>query len=182
MTRLFLPPSVSRELRERTQSFNAAVRASVRDYDATDPILREYNQRLADYDPRLLMVRASDRIVPGLPMKAGYYHIIRDNSETGAPDTVMIVEGEHGEFVVPTSRVFEKLAAGDLHDDRNLRRFLEHQQAEHDRVEREKQADRAERREHLGELVDAYTRTSVPGTGVGPWRQNQKGHEHGGRP
>ena len=51
MTNLYLPPGVTRELRERTESFNAAVRASVRDYDPTDPILREFNRSCSASTP-----------------------------------------------------------------------------------------------------------------------------------
>jgi hypothetical protein len=177
---LFLPPSVSRELRERTQSFNAAVRASVYDFDPHDSVLADFNPVLQQIDPRLLMVRARERIVPGLPMKPGYYHIICDNSDRGAPDTVMIVEGEHGEFTPPTSRVFEKLAAGDMHDRRNVERFERIQREERERNEREQRANREERREHLSELVNAYTRASVAGPGAGLWTQNQAGRRDAG--
>ena len=83
----FSPPNVARELRDRTLSFNAAVRDSVRDYDPVGPRPRASSIRsLAHIDPRLLMARARDQIVPGLPMKPGYYHVICDNSERGAPD------------------------------------------------------------------------------------------------
>jgi len=176
---LWTPPSVSRELRERTASFNAAVRESVHDFDPSDPVLREFNQVLAQIDPRLLMVRAKDRIVPGLPMRPGYYHIICDNSDRGAPDTVMIVEGEDGEFTPPTSRVYEKLAEGDLHDQRNVERFARIQREERERNEREQQANREERREHLFDYVKTNTRASVPGAGQ-PWTQNQAGRRDAG--
>ena len=113
------------------------------------------------------MVRAKEQIVPGLPMKPGYYHVICDNSDRGAPDTVMIVEGERRRIHVrPPSRVFEKLAAGDMHDQRNVERFRAHPgggaRGQRPRAGRE---PRASASEHLSELVKAYTQTSVPGTG-----------------
>ena len=70
--------------------------------------------------------------------------------------------------------MFEKLDAGDMHDPRNVERFWRHQQAEHDAVERDKRQQREERHDHLKGLVKAYTQTSVPGPGAGPWRQNQQ--------
>ena len=175
MAQIFLPPSVSRELRDRTKSFNAAVRESVRDYDGTDSVLADFNPVLAAIDPRLLMVRAKEQIVPGLPMKAGYYHIICDNSDRGAPDTVMIVEGGDGEFTVPTSRVIEKLAAGDMHDQRNVDRFWRVQEAERQANEREQRENREERRQHLFDYVKTNTTASYAGPGQGGWTQNQAG-------
>ena len=102
MAQIFLPPSVSRELRDRTQSFNAAVRESVRDYDPHDSVLRRVQPGAGDDRPAAADgPREASRSCPGLPMKPGYYHIICDNSDRGAPDTVMIVEGAHGEFTEP---------------------------------------------------------------------------------
>ena len=125
------------------------------------------------------MVRATDAVQAGLPMKAGYYHIIRDNSEAGAPDTVMIIEGEHGQYVEPTSRVFDKLAAGDMHDRRNVDRFHAHDRAEREQVKRDQRLEREQRHEHLTELVQglhagprARHRAAVdaePGRPARPW-------------
>lgn len=169
----FLPPQVSRALAQRSRSFRADVLASVVLEDS-DGLLVEINRQLRARDPRLLLVRAREAVVLGVPMKPGYYHLLRDNSDFGAPMSVTVIEGEHGEFVEPTSRVHQILDAGDLHERRNRERYALLERAEHDRVEREKQRDRAERREHLRDLVDAYTRTTVSMTDVQPWTQNMQ--------
>jgi hypothetical protein len=178
MSSLYVPKTVARDLAQRTLSFREDVARSIV-LDDSDPILREYTAALQRIDPRIIMVRASDQVAPGVPMRPGYYHLLQD-SGMSVPLTITVIEGEHGEFAYPTSRVFEKLAAGDMREDRNLERWVRTEQARHDAVEREKLTDRDERGEHRRDLVNAYTRTSVPGTGVGPWRQNQAGHNHGG--
>src|SRR4051812_6379684 len=178
MPGLFVPPTVARELAQRTRSFREDVLRSI-DLDDHDPLLADYTRRLQQIDPRIIMVRAREQVVPGVPMRPGYYHLLQDCGMS-VPLSVTVIEGEHGEFAYPTSRVFEKLAAGDMREDRNLERWFRTEQARFDAVEREKRADRDERTEHRRDLVNAYTRTSVPGTGVGPWRQNQAGHNHGG--
>lgn len=145
-----------------------------------DSILLEYNERLQAIDPRLLMVRAKETgVVPGVPMRPGFYHLLRDNSDRGAPMTVMVIEDD-GRYTEPTSRVFEKLAAGDMTQRRNLDRFKTHERQEHEANEAEQKAVREERREHLKELVNAYTRTSISTTDAVPWRQNNAGHRRGG--
>jgi hypothetical protein len=173
MTKLFVPPIVAHELRQRTRSFREDVLRSV--YLGDDDLyLREYNQALRRIDQRLLLVLALEHVVPGVPMKPGYYHLMVDNG-LSVPLTVTVIEGEHGEFAVPTSRIFEKLQAGDMRERRNLERFAAVERERHAAVEREKARDREERRDHRRDLVNAYTRTSVAGPGAGPWAQNQAG-------
>jgi hypothetical protein len=113
-------------------------------------------------------------------MKPGYYHLMVDNG-LSVPLTVTVIEGEHGEFAVPTSRIFEKLQAGDMRERRNLERFAAVERERHAAVEREKARDREERRDHRRDLVNAYTRTSVAGPGAGPWTQNQAGRRDAGQ-
>lgn len=178
MSSLYLPPSVSRELRERTRSFNQDVLDSI-ELDAGDPILIEYTLRLQEIHPRLLMVRAKDRVVPGVPMKPGYYHVLVRSE--GAPWSVSPVEGAAGEFAAPTSRVLEKIAAGDLRERRNLERFDRHAKAEMADNDADQARAKQERKQHLNDLIKTYTQTSVSVTDATPWRQNQAGHQHGGR-
>jgi hypothetical protein len=121
-----------------------------------------------------LQVKAREEVERGVPMKAGYYHLLIDNGP-GVPLTVTVIEGEHGEFCEPTSRIFEKLMAGDMTERRNLERFARTEADRHAGVEREKHTDRAERREHIRDLVKAYTQTSVSMNRETPWRQNQAG-------
>jgi hypothetical protein len=161
-------PKISPELAERTKSFNEDL---IRSIDpAESPVLHEYRRRLQAIHPRLTMVRARERIVPGVPMKPGYYHVLV-YSET-APWSVAVVEGELGQFVEPTSRVIEKVIAGDMTEQRNLERFARAQNDEHAANAREQQRVNEERRGHVKDLVNAYSRTSVSMNDDTPWTQN----------
>ena len=110
--------------------------------------------------------------MPGLPMTAGYYHIICDNPprRAGHRDDH---RGRDGEFADPTTRVIEKLAAGDMHDERNVDRFWAVQEAERQANEREQRENREERRQHLFDYVKTNTTASYAGPGQGGWTQNQ---------
>lgn len=169
---MWLPPSIDRELRERTRSFNEDILRSIV-VDDRDPLLREFTRRLQEFSPRLLMVRAREAVVPGVPMKPGYYHVLVRTDD--APWNIAVVEGEGGEFIEPTSRVFEKLVEGNMQHAGVRKRYKRLQREEHDREEHRKANDREERREHLHDLVNAYTRTSVSLNPETPWRQNQAG-------
>lgn len=173
MSRLILPRSVERELQARRDAFRHDVLASIQ-LENREPLLLEYCARLQAFDRRLMLVKAREEVVRGVPMKPGYYHLLVDNGP-GIPLTVTVIEGADGEFCEPTSRVFEKLMAGDMTEQRNLDRFARTEAERHASVEREKQADRAERREHIGDLIKAYTQTSVSMNRDTPWRQNQAG-------
>jgi len=178
MTGLWVPPSVAPWLRDRTRSFREDVYRSI---DLGPDALRdEFTERLQRIDPRIIMVRALPNIVPGVPMRPGYYHLLQDGG-LSLPLTITCIEGEHGEFVYPTSRVFERLHAGDMRERRNLERFARIEAEKQAAAEREQQRDREERIEHRRDLVNAYTRTSVSLNDETPWRQNQAGHRHGGK-
>jgi hypothetical protein len=120
-----------------------------------------------------MLVRALDAVVPGVPMRPGYYHLMVDNGEY-APLTVTVIEGASGEFAEPTSRIFEKLFAGDMREQRNLNRWKQAERAEFEANARELERDNEERREHLRDLVNAYTRTSISTTTARPWTQNNQ--------
>jgi hypothetical protein len=176
MTNYWLPPKVSRELREKSRSLREDMLRSAiveEKQQRAIPILREFNDKLRRIDPRLQMILAHERVTPGLPMRGGYYHVIRDNP--GAPPTIMIVEGENGEFVEPTSRVFERLAAGDLHEPRTMRHWKRIEREAADAARRERAREREERQEHLRDFVNANWRTSVSMNGSRPWTQNMQG-------
>lgn len=174
MSGLFLPRSVAIQRASRLQQWREDVYRSL-DLEDTDPLLVEYCIRLQRFDRRLMLVRARDTVVPGLPMKPGYYHLLTDNGPA-VPLTITIIEGANGEWCEPTSRIFEKLMAGDMREQRNLERFERIRREEFDANEREKARDREERRDHLRELVDAYTRTSISMNTARPWTQNNQPH------
>ena len=173
MPSLILPRRLADEYHAKRQSFRQDVFDSIV-LDNNDPLMLEYCRRLQAFDPRLMLVRARDTVVAGVPMRPGYYHLLVDNGPS-VPLTVSVVEGKNGEFCEPTSRIFEKLVSGDMRERRNLERFARVERERHDQVERDKARDREERREHLRELVKAYTETSISTTDTVPWRQNQAG-------
>jgi len=177
MTGLWVPPTVSHWLAERTRSFREDVYRSI---DMSPDSLRdEFTAQLQRIDQRIIMVRANDRVVPGVPMRPGYYHLLQDGG-LSVPLTITCIEGDRGEFVYPTSRVFERLHGGDMRERRNLERFAAVEREKQAAIEREQARDREERIEHRKDLVNAYTRTSISTTDATPWRQNQAGHDHGG--
>jgi hypothetical protein len=167
---LYLPKSAARELLDRQANFAADV---VRSLSVTndDSLMLEFNVKLQNFDPRLMLVRAADTVAAGVPMKPGYYHLLINNGP-GIPLSVTVIEGDDGEFCEPTSRVFEKLMAGDMRERRNLERFERIRRGDYDRNAAELERERDERREHLRDLVNAYTRTSVSMNADRPWTQN----------
>jgi hypothetical protein len=173
MNTLLLPRRYERELQDRRDSFRHDVLRSL-DLDDQDTLMVEYTRKLRAFDRRLMLVRARDEVVPGVPMRPGYYHLMVDNGPD-VPLTVTVIEGANGEFCEPTSRIFEKLMAGDMNSRRNRERFAKLEAEGFNANEREKVRDRIERRDHLRELVKAYTETSVSMTNARPWAQNTQG-------
>jgi len=171
MAQLFLPPRVARELAQRTLSYRADVMASI-DLEGSRHLL-ELAMAVQRVNRHLLLVRARDQVVLGVPMKPGYYHLLEDKgSESSAPISITVIEGPNGEFVEPTSRVLEKIAAGNAKERRNWERWEEIKRGEKAANDREQANNNEERRDHLRELVNAYTRTSV--SMHGDWTQNSQ--------
>jgi hypothetical protein len=142
-------------------------------------ILDEFNHELRRIDGQLEMVRApADCGLTG--MKPHYYHVVRWNE--GAPPTFFVIEGEHGEFVEPTSRVFEKLREGDLWDPQVMRRIKQrHANAEAAEAKMRVRENQA-RQEEISERVAAVTRTQVSMNRDTPWTQNAAGAKRRDRP
>jgi hypothetical protein len=173
---MWLPPKVSQELVEGRREFRAElearlVRAHLRKVES---ILNEFNYELRRIDPKLELVRidgAAD--TQGLPVRPGYYHVVRWND--GAPPSVMIVEGERGEFVEPTSRLFERLAQSDLWDPGNMRLLRQRERLAEEAAEKRKVREREERQQEILERWQAGTRTFVSMDRSAPWSQNHAG-------
>jgi hypothetical protein len=134
-------------------------------------ILDEFNYELKRIDPKLEMVRAGEN-THGTPLKAGHYHVVRWNE--GAPPSVMVVEGENGEFVEPTSRVFEKLAQGDLWDPNNMRLLKQRERLAEEAAEKQKVREREERQQEILERYQAANRAFVSMNRQVPWTQTAK--------
>jgi hypothetical protein len=159
---LLLPPSV---IAERRLAHASAIDAGT----TPDPLAEQFTRTLRRIDPRLMMVRAQERVPPGCPLRPGFYHLLRRNDD--APISVFPIH-EHEQFVVPDSRVFDRLAAGDLHDPRTLRDWNHAQQASKQTVKRDQARANNDRREHLHEVVNAATRAQVSMDRSVPWTQS----------
>lgn len=163
---LYLPPAVAAE---RRREFAAEIDKRC---DHGDPVAQEWTRKLQQIDGRLMMVRAHQLIPVGTPLIPGFYHVLKVNDD--APMSVFAVN-ENGRFCEPDSRVFERLAAGDLRDPRTLRRWAQAERRERAANEREIELEHEERRDELRERVDAATRTQVSLTAAQRWTQNVAG-------
>ena len=166
MTHFYIPASYYAEERRR---FEADLHARV---ILDDPRALEWTARLQAIDGRLLMVKAKDDILPGTPLRAGFYHVLRHN-ET-APTSVFPVHAD-GAYIEPNSRVIDRLFAGDL-SKRDV--YAQVTQADHRRdrqVEHDKELHTEQRKHHLRENVNALTRTSVSMNRDRRWTQNASG-------
>lgn len=171
MPELFLPQSFVNGLAEEyRRGFEADVLASV---TVEDPVCDDFTRRLQRVDPDLFMVRARAHVRPGTPLWPGHYHVLKRN--LGAPMSVFHVHDGHDGFVVPTERVFEMLAAGDLRDPRTLRQWAEDQRRAEQAVERDRVLETEDRRTELRERVNAAVRTQVSLDRSIPWTQNASG-------
>lgn len=172
---MWLPPTVSRELLAEREQFRAdleaqAVRARMLEVKG---LLDQYNYELKRIDPLLEMVRAPATVSAASTLRPGFYHVIRWNE--GAPPSTIVIEGENGEFVEPTSRVFDMVARNDLWDPRNRRLKEQRERLAEQAAERQKIRDNQARREELVERVAAASRTQVSMNRDVAWTQNAAG-------
>lgn len=178
---MWLPPTVSDEHLAGRREFEAELRDRMvrQAMLKVKGILDEFNYELKRIDPRLEMVRAAEN-THGTPLRPGFYHIVRWNE--GAPPSVMTIEGDNGEFVEPTSRVFEKLAREDLWDPENMRLLRQRQRLADEAAEKLKIREREQRQEEMLERWVAGTRTFVSMNRDSPWSQNAAGRRGARRP
>ncbi len=168
MSRLFLPPRVSRELVEQRQVRDADIVLRSR----TDGVCEEFTREFRKMDPYLSMIFIGDDagVQGAVPNR---YHISRRSPD--APATLISITGPNGEFVEPGSAIFAKLAEGDLWSARS-RRERERAVEEAERARDRKRARETEaRREELKERLDAAFRTQVSLNRDTPWAQNMAG-------
>lgn len=167
MSTLYLPPGVTQELREERERHSVEIADCVL-------IDREWTQRLKDIDDNLYMVRSRHYVKTGLPLvPGGCWHVIRDNSDKGAPETIIPLF-ENGQMMEPGSWVFDLLRRNDL----QRPGAIKERKAQEQKIERAKNRKAAEEREQRQqEILERYkagTRASVSMTDV-PWSQNSRG-------
>lgn len=168
MTRLWTPPSVTRELKDNTNKARAEMMQMV----YLKGVMDDFNRELRDIDPYLELALASEKILAGNPLKPGFWHIIRHNP--GAPPSVMTIEGPNGEYVEPTSEVFRMLKEdNDMWNPASMHRKRKREEELDRAKERRKERERKERKDEMLERYAAATRTQV--SMVPGWSQNVKG-------
>ncbi len=161
----WVPPRVSRELEQERIAAYARV-AVLTDYMDT---MRDFNVDLARIDPNLSIVKAKESAEPGSGIRAGYWHVLRMNP--GAPPSWFVVEGPDGEYIEPTSQIFDRLAGWmDLQSPAVERRRREREEAIVKARERHEAEERRRWDEEVTERYNALNRTQVSMTDV-PWSQ-----------
>lgn len=177
MADLLLPPKVRREIQKRKWAEQrAAFRATLnRLLDFDDPVCREWTPVLRNLDPLLRLGRAHGQAYePGMNVKPGYYHMVRDN-ETAAP-TVEPVTGPDGEsFAYPDSRLLEELRAVDLQNPRVYAALIARRELREQQREQEHARDMDEINSESVERWLAATRTQVLMSPDVAWAQNSAG-------
>jgi hypothetical protein len=78
-----------------------------------------FTKELRQIDPYLRMIRAKDNASPSGPLKAGYYHVIRE--APSMPVYVTPCEWANGDYREPGAWVFEHIQMEDLWNDRAMK-------------------------------------------------------------
>lgn len=172
MGTLYLPAGVSPEMMDERQRREAQAQTVF----LRDERCREFDPLLFRVDPYLSMVFCNDPApieVAHCGARPGRYNIVRQ--VPGAPLSFIPIVGPSGEYVEPTSRVFELLRQmdwwnEDVKRDRNARE---------DRLEDARRKTQDAERERLNtEVYERYvagTRTQVSMNPDVPWAQNAAG-------
>lgn len=164
---LWVPPRVSRELSDVTEQHKAEVMASA----IRDASIEYFNRELKRVDEHLELIKAKDDATAA-GLKPGYWHILRHNP--GAPPSLLPLVGDDGEFVEPSSRVFDLLREGDLQNDQVIRAMRERDERAAKQRARDKQRDAEDRIGHMVEHAKAVTRAHVSMTDARPWTNAAK--------
>lgn len=167
---LWVPPSAEPllETRRQVDAERMALVAHMRDLL---PITRQMNEELQRIDPLLELVFVGERAIDDDPaIIPGRWHLVRHCPN--APDDWKPITGAGGEYTEPTSRIFEKLAEGNMWNASHLRRQRQRDARDAAARERAKEAAREARREEMRDRVLAATRTQVSLTDARPWTQN----------
>lgn len=143
-------------------------------FDFEGEVCQHWNLELRKLDPHIKLGRAKPMAyAPGLPVKPGYYHFLRDNP--GAPPTVAAITGPNDEFIEPDSSLLERLKANDLQRPGAMRERLERERRAEAERERDKERELAGWTEEAVERWNAGTRTFVSMDKSVPWTQSARG-------
>lgn len=138
------------------------------------PETRRINRELHDIDPYLELVFVGERAPDDDPaIVPGRWHVVRHNPD--APDTWLPVVGENDSYAEPTSRIFERLAEGNMWNSSHLERKRKREARRAAERERDKERNRVAMAEELNEHLAAASRTQVSLNTDTPWAQNHQG-------
>lgn len=187
MSQLWIPPKVSRELREESARREAEAIKQLTD-DARWKWKREFDAQLDRVMPgmRLLVCpdpAPLDAVAQGA--RPGHWHLgwpsvnggplcvqpLVLDYETGEPKI-----GGEGSFVEPGSWVFDKLAEADMWDDRVIRERRRIKREAEEAKRRRKEIEAADFDQDMLERWRAVSRTQISMNRDTPWRQNAAGY------
>lgn len=141
---LWVPDSAALDVQQQRA---ALLRSQVDRYRET---FEHWNKKLKEIDPYLELVRASeDAFAPEL--KPGYWHVIRH--VPGSPPSVVIHQTPEGEYLEPNSYLLDRLAQGDMWNDRARKDQEKKMKAARKAAEREEEREAAERVDELTERL-----------------------------
>lgn len=172
---LWVPPKVSAELLEERREREA--RALL--FMHTTKVCDEFNPELKRIDPALEMVFLPEPMpldVVSAGGRPGRYNIVREGSK-GGPLSFMPIVGPDGEFVEPTSRIFDELKLMDWWDPAVRQARRDREQRLEDARRKRQEEERRELDEEVLERYLAATRTQVSMNDSVPWAQNASGYK-----
>jgi hypothetical protein len=168
MSRLWTPPSVSRELRQETERENADLLSMAQHRD----VINEFNPELKKIDLRLELVWF-DGDADAAGVIPNRYHLLR--IDAGVPTSVTPLCDENGGFIEPNSGLFEWLQRSDLWNAAAKRDQVKARDEARKAAERRKEREQEDRIAELKDRYNAKFRTSISLNDSTPWAQNQHG-------
>jgi hypothetical protein len=147
-----MPP----RFREEVERDRAAIISEVVEVEQT---LREYTRELQKIDPHLRMIKAKPNADPEGPLKAGYYHVIRD--APGMPVYVTPLMWDNGEYREPGSWVYEHVQYEDLWNDRSQKAQRKRNKEFEKARQRQKDRDALARAAEYDERVKQANSTQI---------------------
>lgn len=166
-TGLWTPPAVQRDLVDRRLEYVQQLGHMVQMKHYMD----YFNPLLEEIDPYLQLVKAEENVEAGVPLRPGFWHIIRHNP--GAPPSVMTIEGDEGEYIEPSSRLFMLLQKNDMWNSNSLKEENKKRRRLLEAEERQKERERVARQDEMMERVLSATRAQV--SMLPNWSQNIAG-------
>lgn len=151
---IILPPIV-----EHNMAIDSALEM-VESARARADYLKWFDRELKQIDSRLSLERArTDVNAPGLV--PGYWHIVRDNTEFGAPKSMYPIMDHEGGFLEPSSAVLEHLKRNDLQRPGAMDDLRRREQRARDELAKAKERLHGERIAEIADRIKAYDSPGV---------------------